>query len=86
MNRYQREQRLERLAQCPEGHDTRHFYGWLDEIDKLQAEANRNMKELCEARGERDKLKEKVAYLQEECDEWPLAHEAARNAKKVLNG
>ena len=25
-------------------------------------------------------------FILEECDEWPLAHEAARNAKKVLNG
>ena len=46
MNRYQREQRLERLAQCPEGHDTRHFYGWLDEIDKLQAEIERLKKKI----------------------------------------
>ena len=39
---------------------------WTLEIARLQAEANRTMKELCEARGERDKLKEKVAYLQKD--------------------
>ena len=31
-------------------------------------------------------LKRFADFILEECDEWPLAHEAARNAKKVLNG
>jgi hypothetical protein len=35
MDRIHREERLDRLAQCPMGHDTRHFYKWLDEIDEL---------------------------------------------------
>ena len=29
------EERLEKLATCKEGHDTRHFYSWLDEIKRL---------------------------------------------------
>ena len=41
-------------------------YRYQQDIAALQAEANRTMKELCEARGERDKLKEKVAYLQKD--------------------
>lgn len=36
--RLERERRIEALAQCPEGHDTRHYYGWLDDIDKKDAE------------------------------------------------
>ena len=35
--RREREIRLEQLAQCREGHDTRHYYTWLDDIDRLQA-------------------------------------------------
>jgi len=35
MDRIHREARLDRLAQCPTGHDTRHYYKWLDEIDEL---------------------------------------------------
>ena len=35
MDRIHREARLDRLAQCPMGHDTRHYYKWLDEIDEL---------------------------------------------------
>jgi len=31
----EREERLERLAQCTKGHDTRHFHGWLHEIQTL---------------------------------------------------
>lgn len=38
IERIEREKRLENLAQCPEGHDTRHFYSWLDEIDELKKE------------------------------------------------
>ena len=68
-----------------------------NKIRNLQAEANRNMTELCEARGEIAALKARIKELEgalrrfadfilEECDDWPLAHEAARNAKKVLNG
>ena len=52
-----------------EKHDfssTVHGYCPVCEIARLQAEANRNMTELCEAGGERDKLKEKVAYLQKD--------------------
>ena len=33
-----REGRLEKLSQCREGHDTRHFYGWLTDIDNLLKE------------------------------------------------
>ena len=29
------EERLANLAKCQEGHDTRHFYSWLDEIKRL---------------------------------------------------
>jgi hypothetical protein len=36
--RMEREQQLEGLSQCPNGHDTRHFYKWLDEIDNLREE------------------------------------------------
>lgn len=32
------EDRLEKLAQCPEGHDVRHYYSLLDEIEKLKSD------------------------------------------------
>ena len=31
-------------------------------------------------------LKRFSDFILEECDEWPLAHEAARNAKQALKG
>ena len=46
MDRIHREARLDRLAQCPMGHDTRHYYKWLDEIDELTKQ-NAKLLEAC---------------------------------------
>lgn len=37
----ERKERLEHLAQCPHGHDIRHFDGWLYEIEQLYKENER---------------------------------------------
>lgn len=34
----ERRERLYQLAMCPEGHDTRHYHAWLDEIASLKAQ------------------------------------------------
>ena len=43
-----------------------------------------------ELRDERDRLRERLEtfadFILEECDEWALAHDAARKAKQVLGG
>jgi hypothetical protein len=43
-----------------------------------------------ELRAERDRLRERLEtfadFILEECDEWALAHDAARNAKQALRG
>jgi len=50
-----REGRLEKLSQCREGHDTRHFYGWLTDIDNLLKEIDSLRPRLEKAERERDK-------------------------------
>ena len=49
MDRIHREARLDRLAQCPTGHDTRHYYKWLDEIDELTKQNAKLLKACKEA-------------------------------------
>lgn len=45
----EREQRLEQLATCETGHDTRHYYGWLHDIDALCATVRALRAELAQA-------------------------------------
>lgn len=47
-------ERLERLAQCKEGHDVRHYDGWLSRLEEAYKEITRLEAELAEWRNSRD--------------------------------
>lgn len=84
MNRIHREARLDRLAQCPTGHDTRHYYKWLDEIDELTKQNAKLLEALKLAVSEFDRIDDKTPWTETEPEWWLAFSTVARYARQAI--
>jgi chromosome segregation ATPase len=95
IQRLERERRLEQLAQCPEGHDTRHYYGWLDDIEEsgqqiaaLRTENNTMQRTTLSLQAKLDALQAEIGRMRNKRDgleqDWYALESGAHKAVEQI--